>query len=382
MSRLRIIIVITVLLALASGGSWLALRDQNQKTPMQSTTAAGAILPVSQKSDTSDAAFLVLVSAPAGRVTPNDVERTRARLLDGSDESRHTLELELASPDSIRRLVAFRLLLERDGWSLNLSNQGAADPSAMLRAEASDWLYVTSRFQERTEFLARISPMSVADYQELKPAIQHLRWAGLPAGADILGIGRGIDRYLIELFRASDTAFKLVTADLLSSELSPPSQSSLLRLLHVANRPSYESFLKSVATGTDDTPLRYEAIWLLGTGFPTVSNRELFAAHMLANSNDPLLPRLRQAVASIDAELTVGRTRLDIFEGRLAAALNSGARGNVEQTLSNFLDEAVRQQKVADKSNLTTAKMAVASPGSDYGSRRRIADIEFLLWKQ
>lgn len=371
--------MVGLLLVLASGAGWLALRSRRLADPAKVASTI-APSPAAKTGDVSAEAFHFLILAKAGQVTAGDIAKQRALLLNGSRESRATLERALRSADPFERLIAFRLLLELDGWSPQLSALALQDSFVLFRVEAADWLYLAGRFQEWDEFLSNAAKNAAADYASLKPAVQHLSWRGLPAGAEMLGAGNGIDRYFREILRRSDSAASLAEGDLLSTAVPAEEQQALLRLLHVANRPDYEALLQNLlARSNEDTPVRYEAIWLIGQAFPTPASRELLTRHLSTIPADPLQSRVERSLASINEQIARGGDRLTWLEAQLAVASKSGSRADYGAALIGLLDEAMRRSRVTDKALLQDAKRVLPAPGDDYAARLRLADIDFLI---
>jgi hypothetical protein len=379
MSKLHRSLVIGLLFVLASGVGWFALRDRRTAEPKKISQEMVPLSPV-KANDPSAEAFHMLVSARAGQITAGDVAKQRALLLNRSVGSRGTLERALRSSDPFERLLAFRLLLDLDGWSPQLSADAFQDSFVLLRVEAADWLYLARRFDDWDAFLSASAKNGAPDYTALKPAVRNLRWRGLPAGAELLGIGHGIDRYYRELLRRSDAAASVAENDLSTATSSPLEQQPLVRLLHEANRSDYESFLRKLLTRTaEDTPARFEAIWLLGQGFATAANRDLLVQHLAANAGDPLRFRVEQALASVNEQLSLGSDRLTEFEARLAVAQQSGPPAAIGAALVAVLDESLRVSRVTDKTLLEAARQVLPAQPLDYAARRRLADIDFLI---
>lgn len=380
MSRLKIALVIGVLLVLAISGIWFAPRF---KRPFEPAPVASAKPPASDTVSSGTAAaeaFQFIVSAKAGHVTAGDIAKQRDRLLDRSPESRSTLERGFRSQDPFERLLAFRLLLELDGWTPQSSDRALQDSFVLLRVEAADWLYLAGRYQAWSEFLSVAAQNGATDYAALKPALRHLRWSGIPTGAELLGIGHGIDRYYREILRRSDIAASAAERDLSDVPSSPFEQQPLVRLLHEANRSDYEQFLRTLLVRTaEDTPARFETIWLLGQGFATTANRDLLLQHLATNASDPLRFRAEQTLASINGQISLGSDRLTWLEARLAVALNSGAPAELGAALVAVLDEALRVSRVSDRALLQAVRQILPPQTLDYAARRRLADIDFLI---
>ena len=381
MNRSKIILAVGLLAVLASVVLWLASRLRRPvefgKPVVRDVTLLSA-----KAIDTAAESFHALVTARAGQITGAEIAKQRQLLVNRSPASRATLEGMLRSADPFERLLAFRLLMESDGWSRQLSERALQDSFVLLRVEAADWLYLAGHFQEWDVFLSASAGNAATDYAALKLAIQHGNWNGLPAGLEMLGVGRGIDRYFREILRRSDTAGSLVEKDLLSAEIPAVEKQALLRLMHAANRSDYEMLLrKMLVQSNEDTPVRYEAAWLLGQAFASPATREFLSQHLAENANDPLRSRVEQALTSINEQQALGRDRLTMLEARLAAASKSGSRAEFGSALVGLIDEALRSSRVFDKALLQEAKRALPDPGIDYIARQRSADIDFLIFR-
>ena len=381
----RSTVIVFIFLVIGGVGGWLTWRNLSGGPP--SAPEAAFSTPVERvkgvvPSD-ADRAFHTLLTAPAGQITGGSVRSLKSRLADRSHESAATLERGLSSTSPVERLLAFRLLLETEGWSPRLREYALRDPFVLIRVEASDWLYLSSRFREREEFFTALSANGENAYQALVPSLQHRRWSGLPASVEMLDIGRGIDRFLIDLFRASENAANAAAADLTSATLPFYQQAPLLELLHASNRADHPLLLRALLNhAAEDNPARYTAIWLLGQDFATSENRQLLSAHLGFYPNDPLRPRVQQAMASIDQELALVQTRFALFEPRLAGSLAAENLDAWGPPFLALLNEALRQQRTPEKAILEKAKQVlVTAPAKDYRARQRLADIEFLLSK-
>ncbi|MFO1447928.1 MAG: hypothetical protein U1F61_07200 [Opitutaceae bacterium] len=322
--------------------------------------------------------FNTLTEAKAGRVTAGEIAKLRDSLLDGTPESRAALEVALVSANPYDRLVAFRLSLELDGWQTRLRDYALNDPFVLLRVEAADWLYLTERFADWDTFHSLAVGKAGTDFDALRPAIRTFQWRELPYGADIVGVGRGIDRYLREGVRRSDTVAEAVETELLAGNEQQDFASSL-RVLHEANRPDYEAFLRRlVERRGEDSPLRYAAIWMLAQGFPRSATRDFLVQHSANYPGDPLSARVEQALASVTEQLNRGGDRLAWAEAQLNVAMQSGNRSEMGPSLVSVVDEGLRSSGVADRQLLRDASRVMLTQALDYPARRRLADIKFL----
>jgi hypothetical protein len=231
MRGLKISLVVGLLLVLASGAGWFALRFLRRAEPAPRALAQPPPQ-AARNPGASAAAFRSLISAQAGQVTAGDIAKLRALLLNRSSESRAALEHGLRSREPFERLVAFRLLLDPEGWSPSLSAAALQDSFVLVRVEAADGLYLSARFPEWDGFLSIAAKNPSTEYEALKPAMRNLRWREIPAGVELLGIGPGIDRFLRELLHRSDAAAFRAEGDLFGAGIAPLDQQPLVRSLH------------------------------------------------------------------------------------------------------------------------------------------------------
>jgi hypothetical protein len=373
-SQKRVLILLALLLV---GAGWMVLRVARVRGPA-SPAEGETTLRLPPPTRAAVGKFNTLIEAEAGRVTAGEIAKLRDSLLDGTPESRAALEIALVSANPYDRLVAFRLSLELNGWQPRWREYALNDPFVLLRVEAADWLYLTERFTDWDAFLSLAVGKAGTDFDALRPAIRTFRWRELPYGADVVGVGRGIDRYLREGVRRSDAVAATVEKELLAVTGQQEFGSSL-RVLHEANRPDYEAFLRRlVERSGDDSPIRYAAIWMLAQGFPRATTRDYFAQHRASYPGDPLSARVEQALASVTEQLNRGGDRLAWAEAQLNVAMQSGNRGEMGASLVAVVEEGLRSSGVADRQLLHDASRTMLTQALDYPARRRLADIKFL----
>jgi hypothetical protein len=379
MIRPKTALIVGALLLFVTCVGWFARRSK-QDGERALPTATKPFTALGKTDDLTARALNLIAAAKAGQVTPREIVTQLEVLRNGGGDSRALLGRTLRSGNDYERLLAFRLLLEINGWSSELSAHALGDSFALLRVEAADWLYLAGRFREWNSFLSLAAKTATADSLALRSSVQHSNWPDLPAGLEMLGVGKGIDRYFTEVLRRSDPAALQLADDLFSAAVSPEEQQAKLRLLHAANRADYEALLrKLLLRSSEDTPVRYEAIWLLGQVFASPANREILAQHLAANATDPSRSRVEQVLASVSEQLASGGDRITWLESRLSAATKSGSRADYGPALVGYLVEALRTLRVSDKALLAEAKRVLPSTGLDYVARRRLADIDYLL---
>jgi len=365
------------LVLLLVGAGWIVL--QVRRVPGPANPSEGRTRPRATALDlASVGAFNALIEAKAGRVTAGEIANLRDALLDGKPEARAALEVALVSANPFERLLAFRVSLELHGWQTRWRDYALNDPFVLLRVEAADWLYLTGRFADWDTFLSLAAGKAGTDFDALRPAIRTFRWRELPYGADVVGVGRGIDRYLREAVRRSDSVAATVETELLAANVHQDFESTL-RVLHEANRPDYEAFLRRVVERRgEDSPIRYAAIWMLAQGFPHSATRDFLVEHRASYPGDPLSARIDQALASVSEQLNRGGDRLAWAEAQLSVAMQSGNRGDMGASLVAVVDEGLRSSGAADRQLLQDASRVLLTQALDYPARRRLADVKYL----
>ncbi len=367
-----------ILLATASVVGWQAIRIRRSDT-LPKTSAPEEKAAKQQGGDIVAPAIQWLLFARGGQFTGIDVERRRTQVLSASPAARVSLETILRSGEPLERLLAFSFLLELDGWSPRLNERALADSFVLIRVRAADWLYLSRRFKEWDAFLAAAANNATTDYSKLMPAVQHLIWPALPAALESLGVGNGIDRYFQELIRRSDDAAAVAIRDLTAGAITERDQLGLLGLLHDSNRPDYVAVLRTMlAHAAEDTPARYEAIWLLGQTAPTAAGRDVLMQHLAANPADPLRSRVEQTLGAVNEQLALGRDRRAWLEAELAVSLKAKSPEFGPAVITG-LHEAIRRSWGLDREILQDVRRALPPAGNDYAARRRLADLDFLI---
>jgi hypothetical protein len=159
--------------------------------------------------------------------------------------ARAVVQERLQSPDEIERAIAMRILLDRDGWSASLGNKVANDRCPLLRSDVATWLYLHGKFAEWDLFLTDTTSHAQSDYEQLKPRLaQFSKWREVSAGASLLGIGQGLDRYITELLRRNREVAEAASRDVLNGESAV--RMAALQWLASANRPDFEAGLRQL----------------------------------------------------------------------------------------------------------------------------------------
>ncbi len=208
-----------------------------------------------------------LLTLRPGHVGAFEAVELIGRLKSEASNAIPDIERMTISTNIVERLLGFYVLLEVRGASDKTLERAAADSSPRVRADVAEWLYLNGQFEEWDSFLStNAASLSVADAESLYELLDNepVRLE-LPAAMSILGMGRGLPNFVIEIFRRSGDAVAVARQQFHTSRTTQARNENLLSLLHQANPAGYVGLLEDIiSTSEDDSPWLWQAVWQYG----------------------------------------------------------------------------------------------------------------------
>jgi len=328
-----------------------------------------------------------LLTLQAGQVSASEVAAILGQLKQQPTGLRAELNALVASTNEVDRVLASFLTLEVFGPSPEFLLRAAGDPSPHVMAEAAGWLYQNGRYPEWNEFLERTFAVMTADqFEAVMPRLDSrpIRLE-VPAAMSLLGIGRGLEDYTIEMLRRNSIAVTVAKGQLLAATTPEIRKENLLKLLDAANPPEYTEVLRQIiATSQDDRPLRWQAVWNLGQTAVDAQALSFVSEWIQQHSADVLHDKLQEAATIIAARMNSTISASEALEQRLNAVTASTTTPDHERfaLFAHYVRDCIRTQRNGDPTLLSPFRTELASrPATDAPLRRLIADIDYVLWK-
>jgi hypothetical protein len=333
--------------------------------------------------------ILRLLNTPAGQVAGREPWEWVCRLKEMGVGAIPEIERLLGSTNAHERLLGFYLMLETQGPSEAVLARALADPSLQVTAQAAQWLYRNSKFEE----WERITGQAAAAFNSVKlekllPLLdRNPLTLEVPAAMSILQLGRAFPDFLSEILRRNSEVAAAANGFVSDVSLSATQRENLLGMLASANVPGYVDTLKRlVAQSADTSAVRRRALVSLMGRATDSSTAEYLRQLAAANPQDPLARQLSRAGALIQARSASHVSSLQAMEKAIEktmTAQNPNPGQDPQALLGYYIEMVKRESPMQPNTKLlqTARQFYTAQSATDYAQQQRVADIDYLLWR-
>lgn len=330
---------------------------------------------------------LLLVSRP-GYVSVLQASDMVAKLKTDAVNALPEMETLSKSTNVVERLLGLYMLLEINGPSEGVLNRASADVSAYVQSEAAAWLYLNGRFNEWDAFLRENCSSKSRDDLEAIFALLDTTpiRLDLPAAVSLLGLGRGLPDYVIEVFRRNAESIAFARQQLDDARIPMMQKENVLALLHQANPPDYTGILQSIiASSDDDHPLRWQAVWNYSQTASDVESRDFLSIWLDQHPRDRLRDKLEESSVAISERISAPELPVANLERRLKAAMSSKVApdDDARSLFSHYIVQSMRETDHMAARDLLESWKAEYSDRTSYDRsfKQMLANIDYLIWR-